>query len=268
MRSGGWAGAILVNLALLSGCAGSRGEVGAGSLEVPEAPARATSLVFCADGAGGFGATTETIREAASASRYPIQVELVDWSHGRGRMLIDHLDHRNILDQGRRLAAQVRAARSRRPNLPVHLVGHSAGCAVVLAAAEQLPPQSLQRVVLLAPSVSSGYDLRPALRGARLGIDAFCSRSDWFVLGLGMRFSGNTDRRWGACAGRVGFKRVGTAPEDEALYARLRQHFWEPSQAKTGHQGGHYGSFEDAFLRAYVLPLLRAPGESATQKTS
>jgi hypothetical protein len=126
-------------------------------------------------------------------------------------------------------------------------------------AAESLPPGGVERVVLLAPSVSTDYDLRPALARSRQGIDVFYSRRDWLVLGLGMTFSGTTDRRLGAAAGRVGFRPVITDPGDRALYARLRQHEWEPDVAWTGHTGGHYGADEPGHVRARIVPLL-VPG--------
>jgi hypothetical protein len=71
---------------------------------------------------------------------------------------------------------------------------------------------------------------------------------------------GTADGRWlSAAAGRVGFDPVIEAPADAALYARLRQHAWDPCIKWTGNRGGHYGSHQPAFLRAYVVPLLAAP---------
>ena len=67
------------------------------------------------------------------------------------------------------------AYRQAYPGRKVYLVGHSAGCAVVLAAAERLPTDSVDRLILLAPSVCVTYDLRPALRTVRCGIDVFYS---------------------------------------------------------------------------------------------
>jgi hypothetical protein len=123
-----------------------------------------------------------------------------------------------------------------------------------------LPRDSIERVVLLAPSVSFRYDMRPALRSACQGIDVFYSARDWFVLGLGMAFSGTTDRRLAPAAGRVGFRPLTGGPEDEALYAlRLRQHAWEPSASSTGQTGGHYGSDRPGHMQACVLPLLTPP---------
>ena len=47
-------------------------------------------------------------------------------------------------------------------------------------------------------------------------------------------------------------------PPDAVLYGKLRQHPWDPVVAWSGHGGGHYGSNQAGFLRAYVLPLLVA----------
>ena len=237
--------------AVLTGCTGTRGERRADFAAPPSAPVSA--VIFCADGAGGFGGTSAALRQNLGPAS-PVRVEEFDWSHGKWRMLSDHLDRGNIAEQGRRLARAVQAQKKSRPDVPVYLVGHSAGSAVVLAATESVPPGAVERVVLLAPSVSSVYDLRPALSHAR--IDAFISRSDWWILGVNMRLFGTTDGRWTTTSGRVGFRPVGTEPADLALYARLRQHAWDPSQAATGNTGGHYGSFEDGYLRAYVLPLM------------
>ena len=135
-------------------------------------------------------------------------------------------------------------------------MGHSAGCAVVLAAAELLPPQSVDRIILLAPSVCAAYDLRPALRTARDGIDVFHSNEDRLVLGLGVRIVGTTERSSRMAAGQGGFIPVVACPADAALYGKLRQHPWDPVVEWTGHNGGHFGNNEPGFLRAYVLPLL------------
>ena len=127
---------------------------------------------------------------------------------------------------------------------------------MLLQAAAAMPADSLDRVVLLAPSVSSGYDLRPALRATREGIDVFYSERDWFVLGLGMAFSGTTDGQLPPVAGRVGFRHTAANASDEALYARLRQHPWSPEEEPTGRTSGHYGALEDEHVRTRILPML------------
>ena len=165
-------------------------------------------MVFCADGAGGLGETTDTLAQVIAAEKVPLRVERVEWSHGEGRFLIDHLDQRNLKLKGEALAREARQWQSRYPGSRICFVGQSAGCAVLLLAAAAMPADSVDRVVLLAPSVSSGYDLKPALRATREGIDVFYSERDWFVLGLGMAFSGTTDGQLPPVAGRVGFRPV------------------------------------------------------------
>ena len=43
---------------------------------------------------------------------------------------------------------------------------------------------------------------------------------------------------------------------DEALYAKLRSHPWDPVVEWTGNRGRHYGTIQPAYVRAYLLPLL------------
>jgi pimeloyl-ACP methyl ester carboxylesterase len=238
----------------LCGCSATRYEVRA--TEPPTGEERGT--VFSADGAGGFLATSTSLRQAIENEHLPLRVEKVDWSHGWGRVLSDETDYCHARCEGQRLAARVAAYRRACPSAALYLVGHSAGCAVVLAAVESLPAGTVDRVVLLAPALSADYDLRPALGGVRCSVDVFCSQRDWFYLGLGTTVIGTTDRRWNAASGRVGFRLSGQSPEDVALYAKLRQHPWHPCLAWTGNLGGHYGAYQPAFLRAYVLPLFQA----------
>jgi hypothetical protein len=214
------------------------------------------AVVFCADGAGGLGETTDTLAQVIAEDGAPLRVEKVEWSHGEGRFMLDHLDRRNLQTKGDALAREARQWQARYPGSRIYFVGQSAGCAVLLLAAEAMPADSLDRVVLLAPSVSSRYDLRPALRATREGIDVFYSERDWFVLGLGMALSGTTDGRLPPVAGRVGFRHVAANASDEALYARLRQHPWGLGEEQTGRTGGHYGALEDAHVRARILPML------------
>jgi pimeloyl-ACP methyl ester carboxylesterase len=243
--------AILLSPTALTGCVGFRPAVHA-----PSPVGYECGVVFVADGAGGFMATSTALSQAIADVRLPLRVETADWGHGFGRVLADEVDFGHARREGQCLAAQVLEVRRCRPDLAVYLVGHSAGSAVVLAAAEALPPGSVERIVLLAPSVSAGYDLRPALRCVRRSVDVFCSARDWAYLGIGVSLVGTTDRCWTAAGGRTGFRQEAATTEDAALYAKLRQHPWDPCVAWTGNRGGHYGAHQPEFVRAYVLPLL------------
>ncbi len=220
-------------------------------------PSIVEGVVFVVDGAGGFEAPSRTIRQTAAEERLPLEVRGFHWTHGYCRVLSDQIHVSHLRRAGRKLSEMLLACRQESPERPIFLIAHSAGCGIVLIAAESLPPGTLERIVLLAPAVSAKKDLRPALASSRCGIDVFYSGRDWACLGLGTLLAGTTDRCWTlAVAGKVGFRPVLNAPEDEALYAKLRQYPWDPSLTWTGHKGGHYGSYQPGFLRAFVLPLL------------
>jgi pimeloyl-ACP methyl ester carboxylesterase len=240
----------------LSGCALNRTEVRTYS----PAGGNEQGVVYSVDGAGGFQASSGALRQVIEKEGLPLRVEPVVWSHGWGRVVADQTDYDHARAQGRCLAEQVAAYRRACPAGAVYLVGHSAGCAVILAAVEALPPRAVDRVILLSPSLSADYDLRPALRGVRCSVEVFLSRRDLFYLGLGTSVLGTADRRWSAASGRVGFRPAVATAEDAALYAKLRQHSWHPCLMWTGNWGGHYGGYQPGFLRAYVVPLLQGGG--------
>jgi pimeloyl-ACP methyl ester carboxylesterase len=247
---------LLAGSVLGAGCASV--EAPSAAPELPAVPVPAPQgIVFCADGAGGFGGLTRAVQDGLAAQRVPLAVERVEWSHGYGRIISDQVDQCHAVAEGRCLAVRVAEYRARCPGKPVYFVAHSAGTCVVLTAAALLPAGSVEGIVLLAPSVSAEYDLRPALACVRGSIDVFYSESDWAALGLGIVLLGTADRRWAPAAGRTGFRVQCECPGDTALYARLRQHPWDPCDLSTGHYGGHYGSYRAGYLRTYVLPLLQ-----------
>jgi pimeloyl-ACP methyl ester carboxylesterase len=239
---------------LLAGClaAGPRPEIHRAASLPAGSP---VGVVFIANGAGDVRALTHNLTQVVAEACLPLQVETVPWSRGHGRYIADQVDHGNHLAQGGRLAVQVAAYRQTYPARRIYLIGHSAGCAVLLAAAESLPPGSVDRIILLSPSVCQSYDLRPALSTARCGIDVFYSSQDRLMLGLGVKILGTAERDCRTAAGKEGFTPVIACPRDGALYSKLRQHPWESSVEWSGHGGGHFGSTQAGFLRAFVLPL-------------
>lgn len=221
------------------------------------APVR-PNLVFIINGAGGFEAAYRTIDKTLGELQAPLDIRNYSWTHGYCRILSDQMHETHQKEEGRKLADVLLRCRHEAPDQPIYLVGHSAGCGVVLCAAEHLPPNTLTRIVLLAPAVAAKHDLRPALRCSCRGIDVFLSSHDWICLGLGTLLAGTTDRcRTARTAGKIGFQPIVHSPEDAALYAKLRQYPWDPSLTWTGHKGGHYGAYQPGFLRTFVLPLFQ-----------
>ena len=187
-------------------------------------------------------------------------VQRVSWQKGGFRPVRDLVRHQRHLDEGARLAGCVLAHREANPGDRIVLVGHSAGAAVVLAAAERLPPGSVDRIVLLAPAVSAGYDLAPALRCAREGVDSFHSPRDGVLSTFVVAF-GTADRRWQASGGWFGFHPPAAHVGEEDLSAKLRQHPWSAYLRQSGNFGGHFRSCSIGHLREQVLPLI-CPGVS------
>jgi pimeloyl-ACP methyl ester carboxylesterase len=215
------------------------------------------AVVFVANGAGDSRSLSQNLVQVVQETSAPLQVETVHWSLGPRRVVADQVDHNNHLSRGRELALQADRYRRSYPDRRIYFTGHSAGCAVVLAAAEALPADSVDGIILLAPAVSPKYNLRSALRATRCSLDVFYSKRDRWVLGMGMAIVGTTEGDSNRAAGQYGFKPDITEPGDAVLYAKLRQHPWDPALEWSGHNGGHHG-YQVGFLRAYILPILLA----------
>lgn len=234
-----------------AGCASVHHEV------LAPRPVCVRGVIFVLDGAGDFGATSTSLRRALAESGVPLEVNEVDWSHGYARILADQTDAQHSQEQGCCLAGRIVSYRQLNPTAEIYILAHSAGSATALAAAEALPANSVDRMVLLSPAVCAFHDLRPALRAARDGIDVFYSSRDVAYLGFWTAVLGTADGARGCpAAGRTGFAPTVASAADAALYAKLRQHAWTPCVAWSGNHGGHYGGYQTAHLRAYVLPLL------------
>ena len=216
--------------------------------------ATTTGLTFVADGSGDLRQVSDKLAAVAWEGHAPMTVERVQWSHGKGAVFPDLYDADHHLAQGKALARTIYDYRRKNPTHRVCLIGYSSGASVALAAAEQLPPQTLDRFVLLSPSVAAKHDLRPSLLACREGIDSF--HSEWDVISIVLFAMGTGDGIGQTVAGRTGFEQIGDTPHDQQLYQGLRQHLWKGAEHWSGHDGSHFGCFTPAFLRNQVLPKL------------
>src|SRR5690349_6779038 len=105
------------------------------------------AVVFAANGAGDGRTFSSNLMDVVAATGTPLQVEVVPWSRGFGRIIADEMDQENHREQGRKLAGQILAYHQAYPERRIYLAGHSAGCAVILKAAEMLPQNSVERIV-------------------------------------------------------------------------------------------------------------------------
>jgi pimeloyl-ACP methyl ester carboxylesterase len=233
---------VLLAAAWAGGCAKE--------LTVSEQPiVLAPNVIFVADGAGDFRAASTSVRKVVARDCLPGSVQTVIWSHGYMRILKDQLDYAYARAQGYQLAETILALRQTHPEVGIYVVGHSAGAVVALAAAESLPPCTIDAMALLAPSLSTFYDVRPALLAVRRHMDVYYSTHDNLYLGLGTGIVGTSERLHAPASGRVGFQ----VYEDSC---KLRQHQWQCSDWHTGNRGGHYGAYQPGFLREQVIPLM------------
>lgn len=250
--------ALVAVLGLMSGCAttytGPRT-----SLSALPVPARAQVVVL--DGAGGTEVTSRSLDQVVREDRLPLEVVPFDWSHGWLRFIADSRDREHLECQAQHLANYLISVRAARPNLPIHVLAYSAGTAVIARAAKYLPPNTLDRVVLLAPAIAAQTDIRRLLLASRQGVDVFTSDRDWVVLGIGTGIVGTIGGCYGKAAGREGFEPIVESPADARMYAaRLRQFPWVQDYCWTGNIGQHGGGHLPRFLAAYIAPSFLSQG--------
>jgi hypothetical protein len=205
-------------------------------------------IVFIADGSGGLPGPSAEICKLVAWYCPGMRAEVVDWTYGWGMIALDMWGHRRHVSQGSVLAERIMTYRVACPTARIYLVGHSSGAAVVLAAAECLPPGSITGIILLAPCVSCKYDICPALAAACEGMDVFSSHRDF--INLSFTLTGTSDQRFlVGSAGRHGFKSGGHCE----FAANLRQH--------PGSYTGHFSCIQKDFLVCNVLPILQTCSE-------
>lgn len=233
---------------------------------LPETAAR-PGVVFVVGGVGGIDPLGWSARWALPWAGVPHEIREFIWTHGRGRILQDLQDHAHLLLMADQLAGAVRRVRDAEPDRPIYFLAKSGGTGLVLAAAERLPPESVERIVLLSAAVSPTYDLRPALRATRGEIVAFISPNDRLILGWGTSRFGTADRVYGPSAGLTGFFPPRELDEEgHRLYTRLVQIPWQPQMMRHGFGGAHLGDSLPAFLRHFVAPWLQPCAASVTTR--
>jgi pimeloyl-ACP methyl ester carboxylesterase len=217
-------------------------------------------IVFVINGSGDATSISDNFAQIFPARDVPLAIYTIRWCR-HARLAKDHADYDAQIMAASRLAHLVADYRAAHPDEKIFLISHSAGAHVLLEAMNLLPPNSVDRIILMASSVSYSYDLRSALRCSRGGIDALFSTEDRLVA-LGSELMGTADKKQVQPAGEVGFGVPSPTHPDAGLYANLRQYRWHPGLAWTGHRGGHSGFTCLGFLDACVLPMMLGPVDS------
>ena len=213
-------------------------------------------------GVGGLDLCGFNMRCLARAGRLPCAVEVIAWGHGFGRWYADLTDVANRDRQAGRVADAIRRFRADHPGEPVFLVAKSAGAGIAVKALERLEAEDVERVVLLSPALSPRYDLTAALprrapRDRRLLVAARPGDPGRRHLVVRHDRSGpdRSARAWWASSV------PGPDEPDEERphqYAKLRQVRWGPVWRASAIWAVISVPIIRWFLRACVVPLLRA----------
>jgi hypothetical protein len=217
-------------------------------------------LLIVVGGVGGLDWCGLAVRHVVKVARMPYSVQQFPWGHGFFRWYADLTNVTNRDARAGLLADIIRRFKTDHPRSPIFMVAKSGGAGVGVKALELLDPETVERVVLLAPALSPRYDLAVALTAVRREMVVFWSPLDVIILGFGTRLFGTTDRVRTASAGLVGFQISAALANDENRnreYRKLRQIRWHPRMATTGYFGGHLGPDCPFFIRKYVVPLLQ-----------
>jgi pimeloyl-ACP methyl ester carboxylesterase len=212
------------------------------------------TLVFVVNGEASSTHTSDNLLDLNGDCRLGLRIQAVNWTRHDAHSK-DVADQEAQINAAARLARTVKAIRKDAPNLPIFFVGHSGGAHVVLRTAEMLPEKSIDRIIVLAPAVSSTYDLTRALKTSRGGIDNFYSLEDNLLEHMAAHV-GTADGLKCPAAGVVGFRLASSDKKDLEAYKNVRQYRW--TQDFCG-GGGHYSWTRYHNLKKTVVPMFLAP---------
>ncbi|MDB2685979.1 alpha/beta fold hydrolase [Mariniblastus sp.] len=205
----------------------------------------------------------DTIRN----SSYPGEVEIYDWTHGPLLFGWNMFDSRQV----KQISSRITNYQERYPGRPVYLIGHSGGCKIAVQTLESMPTgRRIEKAVLLAPGMSSHYDLRQAMSHTRSGISAFSSALDVPISVPLTGFRGLADGELRLPAAAFGFHPPkGLSTEEARRYEQLLdQRRYSGQMLGTGHLGGHFGWTSPSFIAEHVVPQILSPSQQAPHHTA
>ena len=208
------------------------------------------SIVFLLPGVAGNEGYSHLVSAIESSTHREVQT--VSWGAPPPLFMLN-FSNRGIHDDAEaKLAKVIEDRHEKFPSATIDLIGHSAGCGVILGAMKRLP-QDLRpnTIVLLAPSVSPTFDLAPAL--SRIDtLHVFSSPRDTFFLNWRTSHFGTYDNVKTRAAGNAGFD-LAALPAD--LRAKVVTHPYEEAWKDLDNDGGHFGALADPFAQKIIAPL-------------
>lgn len=242
------------------------GCTGCATVQRAATPTERDDVIFYCDGSGGGGLLTPwgvNVQRGLEQDGYEGDFRCFRWQTGLG-ILADHQTSVAYKrDKARELVGYMKLHWRRFPGGSVHLIGLSAGSAIVVFALEELPARyQVDNVILLGSSLSADYDLCNALRRVRGEMHVFSSKSDP-ILRIFVPLTGTADRRRAGSrvAGRYGFLLPPDADDEtEALYSKIVHIEWDSERAAAGDPGTHTGATNPRFVQQYIAPLVNRDG--------
>ncbi len=220
-------------------------------------PNARNGIVFYVPGAGNIDFGDAGLRQGLNSAGYHGEIASVAWT-----VLFNPLIDQKLLINAKAAAADLANAiadyQKKYPDLPVHLVGLSAGTGISVWTLENLREGvQVDNVVLLASSLSYDYDLRRAARHVKGKIYNYFSPSDAVLAGP-MKLVGTIDGKIGVDgAGAVGFRHT--------LDGKVLNIGWKSEFSRYGYYGGHTDAtsapFVKAFLARHLLTHPPAPAQ-------
>ena len=257
-----WILAAVTALLLAAGCGGPK------ELLAPERFAHGYVVVL--PGVEGSSTLNRSVAQGLADGGVQGAIEVHDWTLGPGWMsaVINLRAQSHNRLEASKIAEKIVQYQNKHPGRPVHIIGHSGGGGIAVYVLESLPPRrKVTSAILLAPALSPGYDLRPALRHVERGIYNFYSPYDVGFLGLGTSVAGTIDGRHTRAAGAVGFTMPsGLGPDDTRLYTeKLHQQRYMSKMAESGHPGTHVGWANRRFVAEWLAPtILKGVSQTVT----
>ena len=222
-------------------------------------------VVFYCDGAGGGGITNwgPGVRKGLKDAGFTGTFDEYRWETGLGVVADQKESVADKRAEAVKLAKKIVGYKSEFPNSPVHIMGLSAGTAVVAFTLEELPESAaVDTAVMLSGSLSSTYDLTKALR--RVTGDMYVTTSPHdAILKSAVLLLGSADRRnvGDDVCGVHGFHvPPGASPEARRLYSKIVMIEWNPSFLKYGDAGGHTDTTNPGFVQHVIAPLIIREG--------
>src|SRR4051812_25482928 len=148
------------------------------------APLEGQNLVVLVPGCAGDGFWYDSLRKSVAAAQPARTIRTFEWGLPLPLYMLNLQDAGIHEKAEKSLAKAIKSWRDRYPAGHLTLLGHSAGCGVILGSLRRLEkPADVENVVLLAPSVSPDYEIGPALRQVAGTVHVFYSEDDRVWLG-------------------------------------------------------------------------------------